>query len=307
MSLPARPGGTPRVLPAGGEGIGNRLQEPVKRYPRHLDEARDGIQAPELVHPFPERRLRPVPLGHVKGRPGDPGDPALRIPEGFERQVPDTQVAADVERHRRPHRLSHLEGPAFVRGKMRPVCRKGLLVPHPDDGLVRGPELLVIGPGVAEIRILRKDDHRRLAEGGPEVVRVQVSGGIPNPDEPLPGKDRCARDREPAPGAVWRPDAAAELGQIRAVFERLPDQPCRGRILDSRQKMPVKEREHVHPGDLFRSESKNPRESRIAPEDPPVAVYHEKTVFRLRERRAPAGCRMPGPGMNPSFTSGAGV
>ncbi|KUK63808.1 MAG: hypothetical protein XD82_0099 [Methanoculleus marisnigri] len=80
--------GLVRVLPARGEGIGNRLQEPIKRHPRHLHEVRDGVQAPEFVHPLlqfvrllAERLLRPVPLGHIEGCPGDADNLPLRVQE----------------------------------------------------------------------------------------------------------------------------------------------------------------------------------------------------------------------------------
>ncbi|KUK63807.1 MAG: hypothetical protein XD82_0098 [Methanoculleus marisnigri] len=119
---------------------------------------------------------------------------------------------------------------------------------------------------------------------------MQICGGIPDPDEPLPVGDRYARDREPAPGAVGSPGTAEEGRKVCTVLQSLQKQPCGGFIIEGRQKVLIEERAYVRPDGVFLSDGKSPCKGRVVPADPPVIAYHEKAVLESVKHRAIAEC-----------------
>jgi hypothetical protein len=112
---------------------------------------RDGIQAAEFVHPFPqfvrflpERLFHPDSFGHVEGHPGNTDDLLLRAPKRFERQITDTPLTCDGERHRITHDLSRLKNPSLERDETLGLPGKDIFVTQTYDGRVCRPQLLVI-------------------------------------------------------------------------------------------------------------------------------------------------------------------
>ena len=172
------------------------------------------------------------------------------------------------------------------------VLGKSILFAHTDDGRVRGPQLLVVRPDVPQVCILHEDDHRGSLERGPEVIRIQIRSGVPDLDEPLPGRGESpsAGYRDPAPGIVGGPGAAEKRRQVRAVLKGAAEQPHGVVLFDHRQEVCFEERVELHTDGIFLPDTESPCEGGVVPPDLPVVAYHKKSIFESVEHRMVKGC-----------------